>query len=155
MKIPDTNKIMSIAMLIGILIALYLIYKVFSGLGLIKTGAKKKEEKIEKQVAEKLRSNEYFDSELARNTKGYKSSFTKDQLTKIVKGLYLAMYGVGTDEEKIYTIFSQLKNKLQISEISYYYNGMYKTDLLTDLLNELTASEQVTLFNIIDQLPNK
>jgi hypothetical protein len=44
---------------------------------------------------------------------------------------------------------------MNISEISLQYRKGYNRDLLSDLLNDLTEKEQLTLWNIINKLPEK
>ncbi len=70
-----------------------------------------------------------------------------EQLRKAVKGL-------GTNEEMIYSTFSKLKNKVNISEIAARYYLKFRRDLRADVLRDLNDKEKAILFVIIKQLPN-
>lgn len=151
MKVPDTGKIISIVYIIAGLIVLLLIYKIMSGLGIIKTAKKKAKDKAESEAEEKLRSLPYFDPLLTKKYPDYRPMGSQSHV--MVKELRKALKGLGTNEEALYNIFGRLKNKLNISELSLFYKVDYKRDLGTDLMNELNDSEQLTLLKIIDKLP--
>jgi hypothetical protein len=156
MKIPNVKggQALSLLYIIAILTVMFVLYQVLGKIGLIKTGKRKKVE-AEQSVAEKeLRTAEYFNPMFLKGrTDEYKSmgSIAKNYAAQ----LYQAMHRLGTDEELIYSIFGKLYNKWNIGEISMYYRSAFNVDLITDLLNELTDKEQATLWNIINQLPNK
>ena len=155
MKTPDTNQIISIAYIGAMLIVVFVVYKVFAGVGLIKTGAKKKVIAEQKEATTKLRALDYFDPlYLKNNMSGYTpmKSVKSQRLCKLLRD---AIKGIGTDEEAIFGVFSQLKCKYNISELTSNYLAMYNRNLLTDILNEFNAVEKTTLMNIIDQLPKK
>lgn len=65
-----------------------------------------------------------------------------------------AVRGWGTDEDQIYSVFGQLDNKTQISEIADQYKLKYDRDLLGDILGDLTAKEKEKLWSIIKTLKN-
>lgn len=151
MELPNTNKIMTAAYIAAILIVLFFVYKIMKGLGIIKSKAKDKAKAEKAQAITDLRGVEQFDVLYLEKSKNYKSMSSlaieyADQLRKALKGL-------GTDEETIFSIFSRLNNKLQISEVALVYKNKYKSDLLNDLLNDLTDKEKVTLMKIINDLP--
>lgn len=154
MKVPDSNKIISIAMLIGIVIALIVVYKIMTSIGLIKTGAKKREEKAESDAEAAIRENNYFDPYILEKYKSYVPLGDK-KARELTIDLRSALSGPGTNEESVFEVFGKLKNKLNIAELSFYYKGAYKRNLKTDLLNELTDEEQLTLNQIISKLPNQ
>lgn len=85
----------------------------------------------------KAKPNELLDVSKARN---------------YAQELYKAMKGLGTDESRIYSIFSNLTHKAQVSQIAFHYQALYKKDLLTELSKELTKSELLKLYNITDAL---
>lgn len=154
MNVPNIKKdeVMSLIYLAAILIFVFLIYKIFTGIGLIKTKKKEqaKEEKL--QAAENLRGSEYFDIGTV-NKLPFKYQSLGELKKVYAKDLRQAIRGVGTNEEKIFTIFSRLISKYNITEIAATYRDEYNRDLLTDLLNDLTAKEQVTLWGIIEKIP--
>lgn len=153
MKVPDSGKIISVIYIGAALIGVYLIYKIFSGVGLIKTGAKKKEIAARSEAEIKLRGSEYFNP-LFLKTKvdAYKSKLDSAEVKLMVQEIRQALRGLGTNEEKIFSVFGRLKSKWNISELSFYYRYVYNRDLLTDLLNDLTDKEQLILWDIISKL---
>ena len=151
-KLPDTTKIIGIAQLAAILIIILVIYKILTSLGIIKS--KKRKEKIAaKESADSdLASMPYFDPLwLKKNFDGYVSlgSIGKSH----VELLRAAMRLGASDQTKILSVFSRLHNKRNIAELTFYYNGAYKRDLLTDLLKKLSKAQVVKLIQIINQLP--
>lgn len=152
MKIPDTGKITTIAMIIGVLIVLFVIYKIMSGLGIIKSPAKKKAEREKAEAVNELRTNAIFDPQYYKG-KVYKS-LGSNQTALLSQHLRQAMQGLGTDEEKIYATFGKLYNKVNVSELALGYAAQFKRDLQTDLLSELSSKEIAILWSLIKDLPN-
>jgi hypothetical protein len=150
MKIPDTGKIISVVYIIAGLIVLFLIYKIMSGLGIIKTAKKKAKDKAESEAEEKLRSLPYFDPLYTKKFPDYKPIGEQSHI--LAKEIRKALRGLGTDEEAIFSVFGKLRSKLNISELALFYKVDYKRDLGTDLMNELTDGEQLTLMEIINKL---
>lgn len=153
MKVPDSNKIISLLYIGGALILVVVLYKILAAVGLIKTGAKKREEKAESEAEEKLRSLDYFNPLLLKQYPDYKTIYPLNRVT--AEALRKALRGLGTNEEAVFTAFGKLPNKLSISEVTLAYKVAYNRDLGTDLMNDLTDAEQVTLLKIIDKLPVK
>lgn len=149
MKIPDTNKIMSIVYISGLLIVLFIIYKILSSLGIIKTGKAKAQDKAESKAETLLRTSEYFNPLLIKKYPDYIPINPTEQAKELRK----AFRGLGTDEEKIYTVFGRLKNKLNVSELALTYKAEYGNDLATVILNDMTDKEQLILMDIINKLP--
>ena len=162
MKIPELKggQMVTIAYLIGILIILFIVYKILAGLGLIKTEAKKKQEAVQTASVMTLTNDKYFDPEYFRSSPDY-TGLTVEDATNYADRLRSAMAGIGTDEQTIFSIFADLPSKVAISEVSNRYKAGYgfpwytKTeDLKADLLDELTPDEVDHLMNIINTLPN-
>lgn len=148
-----TSQMMTIAYFAAILIALYVVYKILASVGLIKTRKKKLAEKAQTTAETELRTLEYFNPLLLKvKPAGYVP------LGSSTGGMYAvllrqAMAGLGTNEEKLFGVFGKLKNKYNISEVAAYYLVKFNRDLQSDILNELTDKEQVTLFEMINKLP--
>lgn len=70
-----------------------------------------------------------------------------------IQNLYSAMYGPGTNEEKIYGIFRQLKYKAQVSHLVSMYFDKYKIDLYQQLRSELSDAEMNIVLQITEKLP--
>lgn len=151
MELPNTNKIFPVVYIIGILLILLIVYRVLKSLGIVKSKAKTKAKEERKELINDLRGVEQFDVMYLDKKKGYKSLSAKAQDYAIA--LRNAMKGFGTDEENIFSLFSRLDSKDNISEIALVYKNKYKRDLLTDLLNELTDKEKAELMIIINKLP--
>jgi hypothetical protein len=158
MKIPDTNKLMSIAMIIGIVIALFIVYKILAATGLVKTAAAKKEAANETQAVNDLRTDEYWQPEYHLKVKY--NALDEELAKSYASDIRHAVRGLGTDEEAIYTTFGYLRNKAQISQIADEYKKGYglftggTDNLQKDLLNDLNDSEVAQLMTIINRLPN-
>ena len=157
MQTPDSGKIINIAMLIGLVIVLVVIYKIMASVGLIKTSASKQATKEQAVAAESLRTDEYFDPDYYKD-KQFKS-IGRNAAVQYAKDLRNAMAGVGTNEEVIYTTFGSLYNKCNISEIAEQYKDQYgfpfyimSDNLQNDLLNDLNKSEVATLMELINKL---
>lgn len=70
-----------------------------------------------------------------------------------IRQLYAAMAGTGTNEEKLYGVFRQLKYKSQVSWLVYSYYQKYKLDLYQQMRSELSDSEMNTVLQITEKLP--
>jgi len=152
MKLPDTNKIVSFAMLAGLLIVIFVIYKIMAAVGIIKTGARKRSDKEKVAAVEMLRTDEYFSPAYYKNKKFL--SIGSNAANLYAQQIRKAIRGIGTDEELIYATFGKLRNKCNVSEVAERYFVQYGNDLQTDLLNDLKEKEIVNLMNIINGLPN-
>jgi len=151
MKLPETETITKTLYLLGALIVLFLVYKIMTGLGIIKS--KKKEfAKIEKtEAVEDLRTSGYFNPDYC--IQHIFAKIGNNAADLYAEQLRKAMRGFGTNEETIFTVFGSIKNKGNISEIANRYYLKFKRNLRTDILNELTDKEKVELNNLIKKLP--
>ena len=153
MEIPDSNKIMSAAYIAGLLLVLFFVYKILAGFGIIKTAKKTKAKAAEDKAITDLRGVEQFtpDVNILAENQGYKLTSASAQI--YAETLRKALRGLGTDEEAIFSIFSRLGSKRDITEIATAYRSKYDRDLLTDILNDLTDKEKAKLMLIINNLP--
>lgn len=152
MKVPDLKggQMLTLAYFIGILLILYIVYKVLGKVGLVAT----KEDKKEDEAATALRTLNYFDPLYLKGRTSY-VPLGKSTGQFLSGELRSAMSGLGTDEEKIYSVFGKLKSKENIAEVSMYYLNDYNRSLQADLLNELGDKEMLILNNLINKLPNR
>lgn len=158
MEAPDSGKLINAVTVIGLILVLFIIYRIMASVGIIKTVASKKEEAAKAAAVTDLRINDFFNPEYYQH---FGTQPLSDETGKTyAKALRSAMAGIGTDEEAIYTVFGKLPNKTAISQIAWEYKQQYgfpfyiKGDnLQDDLLNELTPAEVETLMNIINKLP--
>jgi hypothetical protein len=89
--------------------------------------------------------------------------FNKDTTDRFVDRIYNAMGFFSDDESAIFSVFSQMKYKTQVSWISDHFNRRYKIDLFNFLkqgkgslpqagLNELELQK---IIKIVEALPEK
>lgn len=156
MKLPETDVIMKGVYLVAALLVLFLVFKLLSGLGIIRTKKKKLKDIKKKESMSDFRTMDYFNPNYKDTHMFKKIGINKanDYAQRLKKALYpWVTFGLGTNEEGIYSIFGELDNKGNISEISSQYYLRYDRDLRTDILNDLKTKEIVTLTDIINKLP--
>jgi len=161
MKVPELKggQMITLAYFVGILVVLFIVYRLLSKVGLVKTVAQQRTAAEQTAAVDMLRTDDYFNPDYYKTAK-YKQLGT-NTANQYAKDLRSAMAGVGTDEELIYSTFGKLANKAQISEIADQYRSIYgfpfyimSDNLQADLLDELTKEEVSNMMNIINQLPN-
>ncbi len=154
-SVPElkTGQMMTIAYLIAIVIVLFIVYKILTAVGLIKTAAKRRELKAETAAESELRDMDYFNFNILKGNKTYKP--LGDPAKQYAYDIHKALKGWGTNEERIFTTFGKLNNNLNIAEVALCYKQGFNADMLTDILNDLNDNEKLDLFNIINKLPNK
>lgn len=69
------------------------------------------------------------------------------------KMLKTAMNYWGTDENKIYAVFTACKSQAHVSYLAEVYVNAYKTSLFNDLKDELREAELLQIINQVKQLP--
>ena len=153
-KVPELKggQMLTIAYFIGMVVILFIVYKILASTGLIKTGAKKKEEAEEEAAIDSIRTNDFFNPEYYFDKKF--QSLGNQYITLYANEVRKAIQGIGTDEEAIFVVFGKLKNKCQVSELAAGYLYKFRRDLKTDLLNDLTKEDAATLMSIVNKLPN-
>jgi hypothetical protein len=123
-----------------------------SGLGLIKSSAKKKQKAEQEAAVEMLRTDDYFNPTYFKDKKF--KSIGSNAANLYAQNLRKALRGIGTAEENIFAVFGKLFNKCNVSEVAASYFLQYNRDLQADLSSELTDKEITDLMNIINDLPN-
>jgi hypothetical protein len=161
MKIPNSGKIISIAMIIGIMVCLYIVYKILNAFGLLKTASEKAADAAKAAAVSALRVDQYFNPDYFQTVNTDYNGLSVDDATKYAKDIRSAMVGIGVDEEKIYTIFGALPSKVAISEIADRYREQYgfpwyilSDDMKADILNYFNADKVNTLMQMIELLPD-
>ena len=147
----NKDNIMQIIYIVVGLIVLFIIMRVLKRTGILGKSRRvvKKEDKA--KSIQDLRSMEQFNPD-------YKLNKTFTPIGDNAADLYAetlrkAMKGIGTDEESIYSTFSKLKCKANISEVSARYYLKFRRDLRADILDEINDKEKIILFDIINKLP--
>lgn len=65
-----------------------------------------------------------------------------------------AWYQGGDDEDKIYGVFRELKDKVQVAQVAAAYQQLYKENLIDKLHNKFTGSEVKKVLDIVKPLPS-
>tara|TARA_R110000796_G_scaffold43619_7_gene107116 strand:- start:321 stop:809 length:489 start_codon:yes stop_codon:yes gene_type:complete len=63
-------------------------------------------------------------------------------------------YQGGDDEEKVYGIFREMKDKIQVSQVAKAYQKTYSKNLIDTLKDRFDKEEITIVLNIIKALPN-
>lgn len=145
----ETNDKIKIALtIVVIFIVLFLVFKIAGKIGLIET----KKDKEKKRAVETLTLLEYFNPAYFKN-KSFKplGSVISDALAVDIRK---SIKGFGTNEDLLFSTFSKLKNKINISEVAEAYYKKYQSDLKADILKDLNDTEKEKLMFIINSLPN-
>lgn len=150
MNIPDSGKIISTVYIIGAILALFIVYRILSAVGIIKSGKKKKADQAKERALSDIRTMEEFNP-LWGDTATF-ARIGDSPADKYAEDLRKAMRGLGTKEENIYSTFAKLKNRGNISEVAKAYQKKFKRDLRSDILKELTDKEVSLLYTVIAQL---
>lgn len=153
MKTPDlkSGQMITIAYLVGLLVVLFIVYKLLIKVGLIKSPAKKRAQAEAEAAVEMLRTDDYFSPDYYKGRQF--KSLGSNQANLFAQQIRKALRGFGTNEEELYTTFSKLYNKCNVSEVAESYQLQYKNNLQADLLNDLNDKEVAELMNIINGLP--
>jgi len=107
-----------------------------------------------------IRDIKYFDGNsyiyYVKNNVSNKLIILKDAyITKYRKELYDAINGTGTDEDKIKSIFRELKDGVQIAQVSQSYYDNYGKTLLQALIDDMdtNSDDMIEINNIIQSKP--
>ena len=66
---------------------------------------------------------------------------------------WAAWYQGGDDEAKVYAVFRELKDKVQVSQVAKAYQAVYAENLIDTLNRKLSLSEINTILSIVRPLP--
>jgi len=164
MKIPPQ----AFAYLLITLIVLITLYFVFKKVGLIsdltrEEKAAEKEAKKRLAEAEKnsdiaeivIRTDEAFNPLVWQSTKD-KSDLLNEPLARQFAGQIEDAIGMFFDDEsKIYKVFRSLKNRSQVSQVSFYFASMFDRDLSMELANNLSNDELAIILDIVNNYKNE
>jgi hypothetical protein len=155
------GQMITLAYFIGILILLFIVYKVLQKIGLIKTSAEKKAENVQQTAITTMRIEDVFDPTFIKdNMDGYttlgntKSDWYAASIHDSIYGYILPQFG--TNFEEIFSTFGKMNCKLNISETALaYYQSFSGRDMRADLLNNLSDQHIADLMAMINKLPDK
>lgn len=116
--------------------------------------------KIVKPTTEGLLSENAFDihfvDEVLKKVKGKVLTLNKNAASKFadrIHDAWGAWYEGGDDETKVYAVFRELKDKVQVSQVAKAYQGAYAENLIDKLNDRFGDSEVKTVLDIIKPLP--
>ncbi len=142
------------------LVVLIFLYVTLKRLGLIrfKTKDEKQASKVKKEVkSEKkvitttVNRSDWFNPALW--SQGSKSKLLPEQTARDYASIIRkAIKGLGTDETAINGIFRKLTDKIQVSQIAFFYQSTNNRDLATDLTNDLSKKELQIMYEIIENI---
>ena len=76
------------------------------------------------------------------------------QFAEQIKSAWGAWYQGGDDEAKVYAVFRNLKDKVQVSQVASAYQETYGENLIETLQDRLGNTEIKTVLDIIKPLPD-
>lgn len=76
------------------------------------------------------------------------------KLAKRIHSAWGAWYQGGDDEDKVYGVFRELKDKVQVSQVAKAYQQLYKKNLIDKLNERFTKSEVKKVLDIVKPLPS-
>tara|TARA_R110002096_G_scaffold407290_12_gene605825 strand:+ start:2302 stop:2793 length:492 start_codon:yes stop_codon:yes gene_type:complete len=116
--------------------------------------------KIVKPTTEGLLSENAFDihfvDEVLKKVKGKVLTLNKNAASKFadrIHDAWGAWYEGGDDETKVYAVFRELKDKVQVSQVAKAYQEAYAENLIDKLNDRFGDSEVKTVLDIIKPLP--
>ena len=154
----------TIFLYIGILIVvLFILKSVFERIGLIKSAEQKA---IDSKVATlTTTTTEYYQPSFHKKyaSKHYLSG---SEAKKLAEAFHESMFSttlknilsygaasLGTSTSKFNNALTAIKSKVKFSQVAAVYSNLYKADLYTDILSELSDSELLKFANYIESLP--
>lgn len=101
-----------------------------------------------------LNGNAYI-SKIKNSVSGQVIMLKDSYVTKFRKDLHDALSGWGTDEDKIKSVFRQLKDGISIAQVSQSYYDHYGETLLQALLGDMypDSDDMIEINNIIHSKP--
>ncbi|MCB0374446.1 MAG: hypothetical protein KDD04_00850 [Sinomicrobium sp.] len=76
------------------------------------------------------------------------------RLAQRIEKAWGAWYQGGDDEDKVYGVFRELKDKVQVSQVAGAYQELYKKNLIDKLHDRFTKSEVQKVLDIVKPLPS-
>ena len=135
------------------ILAVFIVYKILTGTGLIITT----DAKIENAKGEKINSIDFFNPMKNQGAifKRMGENQAKAKAVQIYKASNIFQWGVPTTISipDILSIIGSLENKYQLSELAEQYYKLYDQDLRADVTYHMNDSQKAQLFDIIDNLP--
>lgn len=94
----------------------------------------------------------YYAEELSKKIKGI-VLIKPDVAARYAKDIYDSWGIIDDDEDKVYGVFRNLKDKVQVSQVARAYKDAYKVNLIDKLRAKLTDNETNQVLKIVNALP--
>jgi hypothetical protein len=103
------------------------------------------------QIENKMTALELFDPKIVGN---YPESYqlSEEAVTDLAKDLRGSVRW-GLSPSKANAIFAGMKHKVQVAQLASVYNARYGRDMRTDIVKHLNNKNLVSLYKIIEQIP--
>lgn len=98
---------------------------------------------------------DYVD-EVLKNVRGRVITLKKETATKFAERIHNAWgawYVGGDDESKVYSVFRELKDKVQVSQVTKAYQDEHKINLIDKLNERFDDAEVKKVLDIVKPLP--
>lgn len=143
---------------------LFVVFQLSKRLGLVRTKQDKiadKEKAI--QEREEIRAFAELSAMNAFRTDYWKNNSTNEllvnseaeRLAEIIKDAFFYFWAGGDNEAQVYGVLRELKNRVQLSQVSNAYFIKYKEDLLGKLRDKFSDDELLIVKQIVEALPNE
>lgn len=116
--------------------------------------------KVVKPATAGLLGEDAFDihyvDEVLKKVKGKVLTIKRSAATKYAERIHDAWgawYEGGDDETKVYGVFRELKDKVQVSQVAKSYQDTYNENLIDKLNDRFSDSEVKTVLDIVNPLP--
>jgi len=140
-----------IAIAIGAIAVIFFLTKILQKLGIVKSKRKREQD----ENIEEFREADYFSPTFYKTVGAY-NPITETEADIFAKAIRKSLRGFGTNEEELYSVFKQMKNKTNISQVAEMFGKKYRgKDMKSEIMNELNKKEISVLMGIINQLPLK
>lgn len=133
---------------VAVIVVIIFLTAILRKIGIFKTKAKKEEI----SNIQEIREVEYFNPTYYKTVKA--KNLPENLSLELAREIRKAVRGGGTNEDRLYSAFSRMYNKTNISQVAESYYLEYKSDMKTDILNDLNKKEVSSLMELIKSKPN-
>jgi hypothetical protein len=151
-KIPELSygEMKTLGFVVLIIIIIVAAFSIMKRLGIIKSSEAKKLD----VANETLTNSQLFDPKQWNNVSETRLLSEQDakDYAKRIYDCFPTWYAWETEVNEIFSIFKELTDNIQVSQIAFYYLSEYESDLAADLSNHLNKSEANTLNTILNAI---
>lgn len=99
----------------------------------------------------------YYLTKVLQNVNGQVIAMSESAATTAAKQIHKAWgawYTGGDDEDAVYAVFRNLKDKVQVSQVAKAYSATYSKNLIDTIKERLSEDEIKVILSIIGKIPN-